>query len=164
MAKRALCIGINNYPGTHMDLAGCVNDANAWEAELTTRGFKVTKMLDAQATKAAMVAAFKSVIGGAVKGDLVVITYSGHGTYVPDTSGDEADGLDEGLCPYDIKTGGGALLDDEIHGLFSGRRSGVRLVLISDSCHFRLYSRMPRDQPLPSTASSNIAEYFSDKR
>jgi hypothetical protein len=135
MAKRALCIGINNYPGTHMDLAGCVNDANAWEAELKGRGFKVTKMLDEQATKAAMAAAFKEVIGGAAKGDLVVITYSGHGTYVPDASGDEVDGLDEGLCPYDIQTGGGALLDDEIHALFAARKSGVRLVLISDSCH-----------------------------
>ena len=30
MTTQALCIGINNYPGTHMDLAGCVNDANDW--------------------------------------------------------------------------------------------------------------------------------------
>lgn len=134
-AKHALCIGINNYPGTHMDLAGCVNDANAWEAELKGRGFAVTKLLDAQATKAGMVAGFKSVIGGAETGDLVVITFSGHGTYVPDVSGDELDGLDEGLCPHDIQTGGGALLDDEIHALFAARKPGVRLVLISDSCH-----------------------------
>ena len=32
MANRALCVGINNYPGTNMDLAGCVNDANDWQA------------------------------------------------------------------------------------------------------------------------------------
>ena len=50
MANRALCVGINNYPGTNMDLAGCVNDANAWEAELKGRGFAVTKLLDAQAS------------------------------------------------------------------------------------------------------------------
>ena len=30
MANKALCIGINNYPGTHMDLQGCVNDAEDW--------------------------------------------------------------------------------------------------------------------------------------
>ena len=30
MAKKALCVGINNYPGTQNDLNGCVNDANAW--------------------------------------------------------------------------------------------------------------------------------------
>ncbi len=135
MAKIALCIGINNYPGTQMDLAGCVNDANDWAAALAERGFEVRRLLDAQATLAAMTQGMREAIGAAAPGDCVVITYSGHGTYVPDTSGDESDGLDEGLCPHDIKTGGGALLDDEIHRLFAARRSGVRLVLISDSCH-----------------------------
>ena len=147
MARRALCIGINNYPGTHMDLAGCVNDANAWEAELKRRNFAVTKLLDAQATKAAMVEGFKTVIGGAASRDLVVITYSGHGTYVPDASGDEIDGLDEGLCPCDIQTGGGALLDDEIHALFAARKGGVRLVLISDSCHSGTVTRAAAPDP-----------------
>src|SRR5512137_1884300 len=81
MSKLALCIGINNYPGTDMDLAGCVNDANDWAAELTSRGFSVNKLLDSQATKAGMVDAFKRIVGQAVSGDVVVITYSGHGTY-----------------------------------------------------------------------------------
>ena len=48
MAKLALCIGINNYPGTGMDLAGCVNDANDWAALLASRGFQVDTLLDAQ--------------------------------------------------------------------------------------------------------------------
>lgn len=135
MAKTALCIGVNNYPGTHMDLHGCVNDAEDWSAELTARGFAVTRLLDAKATKAAMAKGFKAIIAGAKKGDVVVITFSGHGTYVPDLNGDEADGLDEGLCPYDLQTGGAALLDDEIHAIFATRAAGVRLVLISDSCH-----------------------------
>jgi|SRR5581483_2244628 len=147
MTKRALCIGINNYPGTHMDLAGCVNDANDWAAELTARGFSVTKLLDNQATKAAMVEGFKSIIGGAGSGDVVVITYSGHGTYVPDLNGDEVDGLDEALCPYDLQTGGGALLDDEIHELFMARKPGVRLVLISDSCHSGTVTRAAAPDP-----------------
>jgi hypothetical protein len=135
MTRRALCIGINNYPGTQMDLAGCVNDANDWADELGARGFKVTRLLDAQATKAAMLAAMRELIGSAAAGDTVVITFSGHGTFVPDASGDESDGLDEGLCPYDLKSGAGALLDDEIHTVFAARKGGVQLVLISDSCH-----------------------------
>lgn len=147
MTKRALCIGINNYPGTHMDLHGCVNDANDWAAELSNRGFTVSKLLDSEATKAAMVAGFKSVIGGAVKGDLVVITYSGHGTYVPDTNGDELDGLDEALCPYDVQTARAALLDDEIHALFAARAAGVRLVLVSDSCHSGTVTRAAAADP-----------------
>jgi len=147
MAKRALCIGINNYPGTHMDLKGCVNDANDWAAELGNRGFAVDKLIDKDATKDALIAGFKSVIGGAGSGDLVVITFSGHGTYVPDINGDEVDGLDEGLCPYDIQTGGGALIDDEIHALFAARAAGVRLVLISDSCHSGTVTRAAAADP-----------------
>ncbi|MBN8464505.1 MAG: caspase family protein [Dechloromonas sp.] len=135
MAKNALCIGINNYPGTHMDLQGCVNDANDWAAALAARGFKVAKLLDGQATKAAMVKAMNELIGTADKGDSLVITFSGHGTYQPDEDGDEADGLDEALCPYDLQTNGAALVDDEIRAIFGARKAGVRLVLISDSCH-----------------------------
>lgn len=135
MARKALCIGINNYPGTGMDLQGCVNDATDWAAELTARGFKVASLLDEQATKAAMMKAMGDLIGKASKGDTLVITFSGHGTYQPDTDGDEVDGLDEALCPYDLQIQGEALTDDEIHTLFLTRKSGVRIVLISDSCH-----------------------------
>jgi hypothetical protein len=147
MTKRALCIGINNYPGTHMDLKGCVNDANDWAAELGARGFAVKKLLDSQATKVAMVDAFRTLIGEAVNGDVVVITYSGHGTYVPDINGDEVDGLDEALCPYDLQTGGAALLDDEIHEMFAARKQGVRVVLISDSCHSGTVTRAAAADP-----------------
>ena len=135
MAKNALCIGINNYPGTHMDLQGCVNDANDWSAALAERGFKVAKLLDDQATKAAMVKAMNDLIGKAGKGDSLLVTFSGHGTYQPDEDGDEADGLDEALCPYDLQTNGAALIDDEIRAIFGARKAGVRIVLISDSCH-----------------------------
>ena len=134
MSKKALCIGINDYPGTQNDLSGCVNDAADWAAELTTHGFVVDKLLDSAATRAAMVAAIGSLIDGSAKGDTLVITYSGHGTWVPDMSGDEPDGRDEALCPYDLASKG-ALLDDDIHALFSRRPAGVRIILISDSCH-----------------------------
>ncbi len=144
MAKNALCIGINNYPGTHMDLQGCVNDANDWAAALAARGFKVAKLLDGQATKAAMVKAMNELIGTADKGDSLVITFSGHGTYQPDEDGDEADGLDEALCPYDLQTNGAALVDDEIRAIFGARKAGVRLVLISDSCHSGTVTRAAR--------------------
>ncbi len=134
MSKKALCIGINDYPGTANDLAGCVNDANDWAAELAERGFTVTSMLDKKATHAAMTKAIGGLVKDAKKGDTVVITYSGHGTWVPDSSGDEPDGRDEGLCPWDI-TSAGPLLDDDIGRLFGKRAAGVRILLISDSCH-----------------------------
>lgn len=134
MSKKALCIGINDYPGTQNDLSGCINDANDWATELDSRGFTVSKMLDSQATHTAMTAGITSLINGAIKGDTLVITYSGHGTWVPDSSGDEPDGRDEGLCPWDIGNTG-PLLDDHIRLMFAARAAGVRILLLSDSCH-----------------------------
>lgn len=148
MSKKVLCIGINDYPGTKLDLSGCVNDAHDWAQVLAERGYKVATLLDGAATKAAMVAAIGKLIGGARAGDLVAITYSGHGTYQPDTDGDEADGLDEGLCPHDIKKAG-ALVDDEIRALFAARKTGVRLLLISDSCHSGTVTRTAPAAPKP---------------
>ena len=148
MSKNALCIGINDYPGTGSDLSGCVNDARDWAAALTARGFSVTTLLDAQATKAAMVSAMGGLISHAAPGSTVVITYSGHGTWVPDQNGDEADGRDEGLCPWDIAQGK-VLLDDEIAQLFAKRPTGVRVLLISDSCHSGSVTRDANDIPAP---------------
>jgi hypothetical protein len=147
MAKKALCIGINNYPGTHMDLQGCVNDAQDWSAVLAERGYTTTLLLDDQATKAAMVDAMGKLIASATKGDSLIITYSGHGTYQPDSDGDEVDGLDEALCPYDLQTGGAALIDDEIKTIFATRKGGVRLLLIADSCHSGTVTRAARAEP-----------------
>jgi hypothetical protein len=144
MATKALCIGINDYPGTSNDLSGCVNDANDWADELTRRGFAVQRILNAAAKRSAMIETIGGLIQGAAKGDSLVITYSGHGTWVPDSSGDEPDGRDEALCPYDLATKG-ALLDDDIHALFSRRAAGVRIVLISDSCHSGSVSRGRED-------------------
>lgn len=160
MARRALCIGINDYPGTDSDLAGCVNDAADWASTLADRGATVSTLVDAAATKAAMVQAIGDLIDSATKGDTLVITYSGHGTWLPDATGDEPDARDEALCPWDIASGQ-PLLDDEVHELFLRRPAGVRIVLISDSCHSGSVTRgseadldpaMPRARFLPPAA------------
>ncbi|HEX9970773.1 MAG TPA: caspase family protein, partial [bacterium] len=54
MPKKALCVGVNDYPYEGFDLNGCINDATAW-AELLIHhyGFPEpnTKLLmDAEAT------------------------------------------------------------------------------------------------------------------
>jgi hypothetical protein len=135
MAKKtALCIGINDYPGTGSDLRGCVNDARDWQAELERRGFQTTLMLDRQATKQAMASQMQRLLVDAKYGDVLVITYSGHGTWVPDADGDEPDHRDEALVPHDIREAG-PLLDDDLFEIFNERDRGVRLVMISDSCH-----------------------------
>ncbi|BCL74376.1 hypothetical protein JHS3_01120 [Jeongeupia sp. HS-3] len=134
MNKSALCIGINDYPGVDSDLSGCINDANDWAAELQRRGFAATLLLDADARKQAMVDAIRRHISAARGGDVLVITYSGHGSWVPDQNGDEPDSRDEVLCPHDISQGQ-VLSDDELYDLFGERERGVKIVLIADSCH-----------------------------
>jgi len=134
MAKNALCIGINDYPGTGSDLSGCVNDAHDWAARLQDSGYTVSTLIDRQSSREAMLGTIGDLIGSAQNGDTIVLTYSGHGTWLEDTDGDEPDARDEALCPWDITTAG-PLLDDDIRKLFDARSSGVRLLLISDSCH-----------------------------
>ena len=132
--KRSLHIGINNYPGTGSDLSGCINDANDWKQALENRGFQVNALYDTDATKTNMVAAIEKIVSETGQNDIAVITYSGHGTWVPDENGDEVDGRDEALCPYDINQGK-VLTDDELYDIFSGRKRGARIIVISDSCH-----------------------------
>jgi len=135
MMKRSLSIGINDYPGTGSDLNGCVNDALAWKDELHKRGFDWQDyLIDHKAFRKAMTDAIADIVVATQPGDLTVITYSGHGTWVPDTDGDEADGRDEALCPWDIDQGE-ILTDDYLYTIFKEVPEGARVVFISDSCH-----------------------------
>jgi hypothetical protein len=134
MLKLALCVGINDYPGTGSDLAGCVNDANDWAAELAIRGFEVKKILNKDATRANIREAIQEMLAKCKSGDSALVQYSGHGSFVPDIDGDEPDGSDECLCPYDISSKG-VITDDELFVLYNARPRNVKLVMISDSCH-----------------------------
>lgn len=133
IVKLALCIGINDYPGSGSDLAGCVNDAADWGSVLADRGFDVELLTDQAATGHAITSGIREMIAQATYRSTVVICYSGHGTWVPDQDGDEPDHRDEALCPWDYRQG--LILDDDLHALFDARAHGVRVVMISDSCH-----------------------------
>ena len=134
MAKNALCIGINDYPGTGSDLAGCVNDARDWARALLARGFKVRTLFDRAASGARMRKEMAALVQGARKGDTVVLQFSGHGSFVPDEDGDEPDGADECLCPWDVRANG-PITDDELFAIHGARAAGVRLFMVADSCH-----------------------------
>jgi hypothetical protein len=132
--KRALCVGINDYPGTGSDLNGCVNDAKDWKAALEARGYVVATLLDGAATRAAIVSKLTQMVVEAKSGDNLVFTYSGHGSWLPDDDGDEPDGRDEMLCPHDIGQNQ-YLMDDTLAEIFGRKAEGVRLYFVSDSCH-----------------------------
>ena len=92
----------------------------------------VKVLLDRQATKAKVQRALGDLLAGLEAGDVLVFTNSSHGTYRADASGDESL-YDEAMCPYDCETE--LLVDDELRELFAGLPDGVRLTVISDSCH-----------------------------
>ena len=143
MARRALCVGINDYTGTSSDLTGCVNDANDWKEVLESRDFEVARLLDREATRKVLIGELRRLVGAARAGDILVFQFSGHGSWVPDEDGDEPDSRDEVLCPHDIESGG-PITDDDLHAIFSERTPGARVVLIADSCHSGTVSRFRR--------------------
>ena len=147
MVKRAVVVGINDYPGTGSDLAGCVNDALDWDAALRKRGYVTTMLLNEAATKGNIVNALKTAVAASKRYDRLVFTFSGHGTYVPDRDGDEADHRDEALVCHDARSGG-LLVDDQLQQIFGQTVDGVRQVILSDSCHSGTVSRFAGAVPL----------------
>lgn len=140
--KKALCIGIN-YEGTDFALRGCVNDADDWARLLMGHGFDVGLLAERQGTKANVVQGIGLLVAALQPGDVGFVTFSGHGTWVPDKSGDEADGRDEALVTADAgEDGVNLLVDDELAALFSGVPAGAHLVFVSDCCHSGTAFRM----------------------
>ena len=77
--KKAVCIGINDYPGSFNDLKGCVNDARDWSALLAGMGFDVSLLLDSQATRINVKAALQGLIDATNAGDVTVSSRAGEG-------------------------------------------------------------------------------------
>jgi hypothetical protein len=150
MAKRAFCVGINDYPTEGSDLRGCVNDANAWADLLTTHfDFAVPDVrivTDTDASKANMLAGLQDLLAGATRGDVLVFTNSSHGSYVVDADGDE-ERYDQVVCPWDLTAN--MIVDDELRELFSAIPAGVSLVAIMDNCHSGNGTRRVRGAPEP---------------
>jgi metacaspase-1 len=142
--KRAVCVGINDYPGIFNDLKGCVNDAKDWSALLQGFGFDVNMILDSQATRTNVKAALQGLIDSTDAGDVAVLTYSGHGTQVTDRSGDESDPYDEAICLYD-----GNVIDDDLRVILNGVHPQATLVIISDSCFSGSVTRLAAEKAVP---------------
>ena len=142
--KRAVCVGINNYPGIFNDLKGCINDAKDWSALLQEMGFDVSLMLDSQATAQNVKAALQGLVDVTNAGDIAVFTYSGHGTQVVDRNSDEADPYDEAIFLYDK-----SVIDDELRLILQGIHPQATLVVISDSCFSGSVTRIAGENAIP---------------
>jgi len=77
---------------------------------------------------------------GTRPGDTVFVFWSGHGGRCADDNGDEPDGYDEYLVPYDGRLDDsdairGSMLLDDTFGRWMQELDGRRLVLLLDTCH-----------------------------
>ncbi len=139
-ARKALCIGIDSYPGDD-ELAGCVADARLWAKTLRAADFEVDLLLDQDATREEMVERIQDLVVSSRGGDVLVVQFAGHGTFVDDLDGDEKeeDGegnelADEAICPVDFRKGN-LLLDDDLGQIWDLLPEDVSLTIFFDSCH-----------------------------
>jgi len=118
---------------------GCVNDiTNVYDVLVKYFGFQpgdITLLADKRATTRAILDALGKLIAAGAPGDTLVFHYSGHGSQVADVEGDEADGKDEIICPYDFDWDTNYIKDDDFARIFKDLRKGVALEVILDSCH-----------------------------
>lgn len=145
--RKALLIGIN-YTDTKGELKGCCDDVRSMKELLLKHGFTddpsciLTLMEGDNAidgapmpTKENIQKGFDWLTHNVTPGDVLFFQFSGHGSQIEDSTGQEADGLNEAILPIDYLTAG-EIVDDEIWGRLVYRLpTGVRLTAVMDCCH-----------------------------
>ena len=179
----ALLIGINRYPllAPHSQLYGCVNDVELMAHILQENfGFQagcITLLKDEFATRDAILQALDTLLEQTGKEDIIVIHYSGHGSQMTDREGDEPDGLDETIVPYDsgrTPHENRDITDDEIYlRLLKLTQVTLYVTLLFDCCHSGTISRdpfgaksrwvEPDERPAGQLASSPIMKELVDQ-
>lgn len=178
--RRAVVIGIGDYPEeSGWRKINGDKDIDVVVPMLLDNGFEkenITVLSNAEATKSSIKSVFESLAGIAGPGDALYIHFSGHGQQVIDISGDEPDGYDEALIPYDavIKYGQNGykgenhILDDELGVWLEALRKsvghkGVILVAL-DACHSGDATRGESDEPDHVRGTSDIFEMSGAQR
>jgi hypothetical protein len=153
--RTALLVGINYNNNPSAALNGCYNDiVNVGQYLRLNLGYAndaITLLTDGNRnavgtasalppTRQNIIAGMAALVAGMVAGDEAVFHFSGHGTLVRDTNGDEVTGADSCLCPLDYNApasaGGGIITDDELRALLVNKvPRGARLYVILDCCH-----------------------------
>lgn len=138
-----LVIGINSY--AHVPtLDGARDDALDLSSVLNRMGVEdVITLLDQDANKRNVVQAWQTLVSRARPGDVIFMSYAGHGAQAPERNkGEEKDGTDEfwvlpGFDPQNVReTWRETVFDNELNDWFKEASSrGIRVVFVSDSCH-----------------------------
>lgn len=149
--NRALLVAIDKYPsGSGWAEIHATNDISLIKPVLEKRNFRdsnIAILTNEQATKKAITEALNSLIAASRSKDHIYIHFSCHGQQMVDDNGDEPDGLDEAIIPYDARRrfeqgvyeGQCHFRDDELNEKLEAirRKIGPKgcLVLVVDACH-----------------------------
>jgi pimeloyl-ACP methyl ester carboxylesterase len=140
----AMLVGIDQYQAPVPQLRGCVNDIKAIQAflENRTQGSKLKThvLLDAQATRSAVLEGFRTFLTQAGTDDVALFYYSGHGAQenAPQIFwGLEPDRRDETLVLYDSRSKDQFdLADKELSVLIAQvAKKKPHIVVVLDCCH-----------------------------
>ena len=139
---RVLLIGVGQYADESANLDGIDLDIDIMSRVARNMGFEQSNIkiiADEEATLANVDNAMSTwLVEGVQPQDKVLIYFSGHGTQLTDTNGDESDGVDEALAMHDMRFNEGqlegVLVDDRFYELLSQIPS-QSVFLIVDACH-----------------------------
>lgn len=151
--NRALFVGIDNYPkgcGWEWQNIHGTNDSSLIIPMLLKQGYhreNIKILMNDKATKGAITNAITDIYRDSAKGDYLYFHFSCHGQQMIDNDGDEEDGLDEALIPYDAHRvyvkgkyeGENHLRDDELMKHLELLRAKIsptgNITVVLDACH-----------------------------
>lgn len=143
MKAAAYLFGLNYSRTPESRLNGCINDVINMSNYLKSNNASFQNVLvytdstnPRETSASGMLVKLNEIAASTWKNklDLVWIHYSGHGTSIIDVNGDERDGKDECLVPWDYKSSG-VVSDDQICKVFSKFNPRTRVIMIIDSCN-----------------------------
>jgi len=148
--KYGLIIAVGDYPTkTGWSSISSANDVPIIKKALLNQNFKeenISVLLNEAATRNGILSAIETLKAKLKPGDIVVIHYSGHGQQIFDNNGEEIDGKDEAIVPYDALVrytsnykGENHIRDDELGNIIANFRNTLgkdgQLLMLLDSCH-----------------------------
>lgn len=140
--QKALLIGVN-YFNTRAQLRGCINDVKNLHNLLTRQyGWDQRSIRtltddnrDRMPTRENITNNLRWLAQDARPGDVLFLSFSGHGAQQEDPYGYEEDGMNETILPVDFERAG-QISDDEIAELVTRHLpEGVKLTCVMDCCH-----------------------------
>jgi hypothetical protein len=137
-SRRALLVGINEFPNPAWKLRGCVNDSlDLLDILKTYYGFQTDEihlLHDKKATSKTIRDQLTWLLSDYAGNDVRLFAFSSHGTQVDDKSGDEVESFDEVIVPYD-HSWENPFLDDLLYEIFKDIPESVNFTFLADTCH-----------------------------